>query len=158
MTTSLLELLIAAKNKCRRERKGEKIRDSARKPLGPKFTTWWALHEHLSPSYYLLLPGVYLATADILFFIYQAFNGIQQTSRSLCEDQAFICLQQTSCCFSDYRVLILLCRHLVATIQPTTQNKTKQLGWCGIIISKKTTTPPPPPHRTDYILSQFQAT
>ena len=28
----------------------------------------------------------------------------------------------------------------------TTQNKTKQLGWCGIIIGKKnttTTTPPP---------------
>jgi hypothetical protein len=29
----------------------------------------------------------------------------------------------------------------IATIQPTTQNKTKQLGWCGIIIGKKTTTP-----------------
>jgi hypothetical protein len=37
--------------------------------------------------------------------------------------------------------------NLIATIQPTTQNKTKQLGWCGIIIGKKTTTtPPPPPH------------
>jgi hypothetical protein len=43
------------------------------------------------------------------------------------------------------------------------QNKTKQLGWCGIIIGKKTTTTtttttPPPPHRNDYILSHFQAT
>ena len=27
--------------------------------------------------------------------------------------------------------------------QPKQQNKTKQLGWCGIIIGKKTTTPPP---------------
>jgi hypothetical protein len=36
---------------------------------------------------------------------------------------------------------------IVATTQPTTQPKTKQLGWCGIIIIKKTTTPPPPsPH------------
>jgi hypothetical protein len=34
----------------------------------------------------------------------------------------------------------------IATIQPTTQNKTKQLGWCGIIIGKKTT--PPPHHHT----------
>jgi hypothetical protein len=51
----------------------------------------------------------------------------------------------------------------IATIQPTKQNKTKQLGWCGIIIGKKTTTTtttttPPPPHRNDYILSHFQAT
>jgi hypothetical protein len=31
-----------------------------------------------------------------------------------------------------------------ATTQPTTQNKTKQLGWCGIIIGKiKHTTPGP---------------
>ena len=27
----------------------------------------------------------------------------------------------------------------------TTQNKTNQLGWCGIIIGKKTPPPPPPP-------------
>jgi hypothetical protein len=33
----------------------------------------------------------------------------------------------------------------IATTQPTTQNKTKQFGWSGIIIGKKTTTPPPPP-------------
>jgi hypothetical protein len=39
----------------------------------------------------------------------------------------------------------------IATIQPTTQNKTKQLGCCGIIIGKKTTTTPPPPHWNDYI-------
>jgi hypothetical protein len=57
-----------------------------------------------------------------------------------------------------------------AKIQPTIQNKTKQLGWCGIIIGKKhTTTPSPPhhhhhtttntpPHRNDYVLSHFQAT
>ncbi len=25
----------------------------------------------------------------------------------------------------------------------TTQNKTKQFGWCGIIIGKKNATPPP---------------
>jgi hypothetical protein len=38
-------------------------------------------------------------------------------------------------------VLILI----FATTQPTTQNKTKQLGWCGIIIGKinHTTTPGP---------------
>jgi hypothetical protein len=47
----------------------------------------------------------------------------------------------------------------IATIRPSTQNKTKQLGWCGIIMAKKTTTTPPePPHRTDYILSHCQAT
>jgi hypothetical protein len=34
----------------------------------------------------------------------------------------------------------------IATIQPTTQNKTKQLGWCGIIIGKKPTTTPPHHH------------
>ena len=40
--------------------------------------------------------------------------------------------------------------------QPNQQNKTKQLGWCGIIIGKKNTTP----HHTgcDYILIHFQAT
>jgi hypothetical protein len=34
---------------------------------------------------------------------------------------------------------------IVATTQQTTQNKTKQLGWCGIIIGKlnHTTTPGP---------------
>jgi hypothetical protein len=32
-----------------------------------------------------------------------------------------------------------------ATTQPTTQNKTKQLGWCGIIIGKKPTTTTTPP-------------
>ena len=31
---------------------------------------------------------------------------------------------------------------LIATTQPTKQNKTKQLGWRGIIIGKKTTTTP----------------
>ena len=35
----------------------------------------------------------------------------------------------------------------IATTQPTTQNKAKQLGWCGIIIGKKPTTPPPRPQR-----------
>ena len=47
-------------------------------------------------------------------------------------------------------VLLKICRSLsdqfypyIATTQPTTQNKAKQLGWCGIIIGKKTTTPPP---------------
>jgi hypothetical protein len=39
---------------------------------------------------------------------------------------------------------------IIATIQPTIQNKTKQLGWCGIIISQKN---PPPPHQNDSILS-----
>ena len=45
----------------------------------------------------------------------------------------------------------------VATTQPTTQNKTKQLGWCGYIIGKKTTPPPPPPppHRVPLQLRQF---
>jgi hypothetical protein len=38
--------------------------------------------------------------------------------------------------------------------QPKQQNKTKKLGWCGIIIGKKK--PPPPPHHTDVIT--FQAT
>ena len=33
----------------------------------------------------------------------------------------------------------------IATNHPTTQNKTKQLGWCGIIIGKK---PTPPHHHT----------
>jgi hypothetical protein len=33
----------------------------------------------------------------------------------------------------------------IATTQPTTQNKTKQFGWRGIIIGKKTT---PPNQRT----------
>jgi hypothetical protein len=28
---------------------------------------------------------------------------------------------------------------VIATTQPTTQNKTKQFGWSGIIIGKKTT-------------------
>jgi hypothetical protein len=37
---------------------------------------------------------------------------------------------------------------VIATTQPTTQNKTKQFGWGGIIIGKKTTTPP---HHTDVI-------
>ena len=40
------------------------------------------------------------------------------------------------------------------------QPKTKQIGWCGIIIGKKNTTPPPPHHHhtgCDYILSHFQA-
>jgi hypothetical protein len=51
----------------------------------------------------------------------------------------------------------------IATTQPTTQNKTKQLGWCGIIIGKinhttTTTTTPPPPHRVPLHLRQFQAT
>ena len=47
----------------------------------------------------------------------------------------------------------------IATTQPTTQNKAKQLGWCGIIIGKKTTTPPPPHHhRVSLHLSHFQAT
>ena len=32
----------------------------------------------------------------------------------------------------------------ITTTQPTTQNKTKQLGWCGYIIGKK----PTPPHHT----------
>jgi hypothetical protein len=36
--------------------------------------------------------------------------------------------------------------------QPNKQNKTKQFGWCGIIIGKKTT----PPHHTDVIT--FEAT
>ena len=26
--------------------------------------------------------------------------------------------------------------NVIATTQPTTQNKTKQVGWCGIIIGK----------------------
>jgi hypothetical protein len=46
----------------------------------------------------------------------------------------------------------------IATTQPTTQNKTKQFGWSGIIIGKKPTphhTTPPPP-QCDYILSHFQ--
>ena len=30
----------------------------------------------------------------------------------------------------------------IATTQPTTQNKTKQLGWCGIIMSKNPITTP----------------
>jgi hypothetical protein len=30
----------------------------------------------------------------------------------------------------------------------TKPNKTKQLGWCGILIGKKTTTPPPPYNQT----------
>jgi hypothetical protein len=34
---------------------------------------------------------------------------------------------------------------LIATTQPTTQNKTRQFGWSGIIIGKKTT---PPNHHT----------
>jgi hypothetical protein len=42
--------------------------------------------------------------------------------------------------------------------QSNQQHKTKQLGWCGIFISKKTTITPPPPHRIDYILSYLQAT
>ena len=42
----------------------------------------------------------------------------------------------SSACFTQYFSYI-------ATIQPT-QNKTKQLGWCGNIISKKT--PPLPQH------------
>jgi hypothetical protein len=40
--------------------------------------------------------------------------------------------------------------------QPNQQNKTKQLGWCGIIIGKKTTPPPPHHHHTDVIT--FKAT
>jgi hypothetical protein len=39
------------------------------------------------------------------------------------------------------------------------QNKTKQLGWCRIIIGKKNTTTTTPHHTgCDYILSHFQAT
>ena len=34
----------------------------------------------------------------------------------------------------------------IATTQPTTQNSSKQVCWCGIIIGKKTTTPPPYHH------------
>jgi hypothetical protein len=52
----------------------------------------------------------------------------------------------------------LCSKFYIATIQPTTQNKTKQLGWCGIIISKKKHHHTTPPHRNDYILSRFQAT
>ena len=49
---------------------------------------------------------------------------------------------------------------VIATIQPRTQNKTKQLGWCGIIIGKKTTTPhhPTPHYHTGshYISGSFR--
>ena len=36
----------------------------------------------------------------------------------------------------------------IAKAQPTTQNKTKQLGWCGIIISKKNQTTTTTPQNT----------
>ena len=39
--------------------------------------------------------------------------------------------------------------------QPNQQNKTKQLGWCGIIIGKKKT---PHHHGYDYNFSHFEAT
>jgi hypothetical protein len=55
--------------------------------------------------------------------------------------------------------LTIVLNVLVATTQPTTQNKTKQLGWCGYIIGKKTTTTttttPPPPPRVSLQLGQF---
>jgi hypothetical protein len=45
----------------------------------------------------------------------------------------------------------------IATTQPTTQNKTKQLVWFGIIIGGETTTTPPH-HGCHYILNHLQAT
>ena len=43
---------------------------------------------------------------------------------------------------------------IIATTQPTTQNKTKQLGCCGIIIDKEPTTP----HWVPLQLRQFYTT
>jgi hypothetical protein len=37
---------------------------------------------------------------------------------------------------------------IIATTQPTTQNKTKEFGWSGIIIGKKPTPHQTTPHHT----------
>jgi hypothetical protein len=42
--------------------------------------------------------------------------------------------------------------------QSIQQHKTKQLGWCGIIIGKKNHHHTTTQHRNDYMLSHFQAT
>ena len=43
-------------------------------------------------------------------------------------------------------------------MQPTKQNKTKQLGCVVLLSVKHPPLRPPPPHRTDYIFSHFQET
>jgi hypothetical protein len=52
--------------------------------------------------------------------------------------------------FRNYTKLIM---EVIATTQPTTQNKTTQLGWCGIILGKQIPTPPPVSH---YISDSFR--